>query len=145
MFQGLFFSCSVFGSCPSNILKGSFCFCFLSVKYFQGILFFFVSCPSPIFSRDAFVLMFFLCDVFVSCPSHISTGCFCDFFLIRFLASQIFSRDAGVLLLPLLLLLQRLLLPLTTSATFVFSSFKWNLIFWILIGGGICKSSFWSE
>ena len=65
MFEGLFFSCSVFGSCPSNILKGSFCFCFLPVKYFQGILVFFVSWPSPIFSRDAFVLMFFLCDVFV--------------------------------------------------------------------------------
>ena len=76
MFQGLFFSCSVFGSCPSNILKGSFCFCFLSVKYFQGILFFFVSCPSPIFSRDAFVLMFFFYVMFL------------------FLAPLIFPRDA---------------------------------------------------
>ena len=145
MFQGLFFHVVflvlvplifsrdpfVFVSCPSNIFKGSFSFLFLApLQYFQGM---------PL-SLCFFCVMF----LFLA-PLIFPRDAFRDYFLIRFLASQIFSRDAGVLLLPLLLLLQRLLLPLTTSATFVFSSFKWNLIFWILIGGGICKSSFWSE
>ena len=111
IFEG-FVSCSVMllVLAPLKFSRDSFLMflCLAPLKYSQGVLLF--SCPTQIFSRDAFV--FFLP------PSNIFTGCFCSFSC----PPQIFSRDPSVLLLSLLLLLQRLLLSLTTSATFVFSS-----------------------
>ena len=124
IFEG-FFSCSVMllVLAPLKFSRDSFLMflCLAPLKYSQGVLLF--SCPTQIFSRDAFV--FFLAPLkyfqgipvsFCSPSSSSSSGCSSLLQHLQHLCFQVFK---------LFSLEQEHLQPfvsLTTSVTFVFSS-----------------------
>ena len=123
-FRGfLFLLCDAFGPCPLKFSRDSFLMflCLAPLKYSQGVLLF--SCPTQIFSQDAFV--FFLAPLkyfqgipvsFCSPSSSSSSGCSSLLQHLQHLCFQVFK---------LFSLEQEHLQPflsLATSATFVFLS-----------------------